>query len=219
MNYKTCTKCGEKKLLTEFHQKIEGGCKHGRRSKCKPCRAQYNSDNQAIIAPQRRKHYQENKERILLSNREFYYENRAAHLAQKKEYNARYYKENKDKVNERKKEYERKKNSTEPGCIYQIKNRLNDRYYIGETTRGRRRWEEHLYSLKTQRHTNPLLQADYDKFGVEAFEWKILKEMTKDKEKLLKEEIKTIQRCIEEGKELYNIQLTLQQLKMLLEDK
>lgn len=166
----------------------------------------------------------------MLYNREFYHENRAAHLAQKKEYylknkdlikekNARYYKDNKESLSKYKKEYERKKNSTYPGCIYQIKNRLNDRYYIGETTRGTRRWEEHLYSLKTQRHTNPLLQADYDKFGPEAFEWKILKEMTKDKEKLLKEEIKTIQRCIEEGKELYNIQLTLQQLKMLLEDK
>ena len=67
-------------------------------------------------------------------------------------------------------------------------------------------------------HNNPKLQEDFDKFGEEAFEWEILKEFPKDKETLLLEEARTINKFSKEDKELYNLILTIEQLKLLQEN-
>ena len=112
--------------------------------------------------------------------------------------------------------YQRKKEA-QPGCIYKIVNMKNHCVYVGQTTRGELRWKDHLSDLRGNYHSNSKLQRDYNEFGEHVFEWRIIKEMPKDEKTLLLAEARTIQKYLEEGKELYNYNLTIDQLKMLLE--
>ncbi len=84
---------------------------------------------------------------------------------------------------------------------------------------GELRWKRHLTNLRGNYHGNHKLQADFNKFGEEVFSWSIIEEYPKDKDTLLLEEIKTIDRFLREGKELYNLSLTIDQLKLLMEEK
>jgi hypothetical protein len=126
----------------------------------------------------------------------------------------------KEKVAKQRAGYHIRYNTAQPNCVYQIKNLENNKVYIGETIRGELRWKEHLCTLRGNRHQNKLLQEDFDKYGEEAFEWTILKEFgDEDKSVLLLEEARTIQQFITEGAELYNLTLTIDQLRMLTENK
>ena len=84
--------------------------------------------------------------------------------------------------------------------------------------RGEVRWKEHLKDLRGGYHANSKLQKDFDKFGEEAFEWGILKELSKDRGITLLEEARTISKFLKEDKELYNLSLTNEQLKLLQEN-
>ena len=108
----------------------------------------------------------------------------------------------------------------QPAGIYKITCVENGRVYIGETKCLPIRWISHKSALKCKNgKTNSLLQEDFNKYGEEAFEWTIIKELEKeDKEALLLEEARTIQRYLEDGIELYNAQLTTDQLKILTEN-
>ena len=160
--------------------------KDGHQYKCKACGADYDA-----------KHYAENKEEIVKRSAKDYAENKEERAKQK----AKYYAENK---------------AEQPNCVYQIKNLENNKVYIGETTVGELRWKHHLSGLRGNRHRNKLLQADFDKYGEEAFEWSILKEFEDgDKNVLLLEEARSIQQFITEDVGLYNLTLTIDQLKML----
>ena len=88
-----------------------------------------------------------------------------------------------------------------------------------QTAWGKIRWKQHLRTLKGKCNPNHKLQEDYDKFGEEVFEWSVLKELPKNKDTLLLEEIKMIDKLMKEGKGLYNLSLTIDQLQMLQEDK
>mgnify|MGYP006409464129 CR=1 FL=1 len=133
---------------------------------------------------------------------------------------AKYYVENKEKIAKQTAKYHTRRKAEQPNCVYQIKNLENNKVYIGETTVGELRWKKHLSALRGNRHPNKLLQEDFDKYGEGAFEWSILKEFEDgDKDNLLKEEARSIQQFITEGVELYNLILTIDQLKMLTENK
>lgn len=58
--------------------------------------------------------------------------------------------------------------------IYQIKNKLNGKVYIGQAEDIRLRWIEHRHDLKKGKHVNRHLQAAYIKYGIDAFEWSVL---------------------------------------------
>jgi len=58
--------------------------------------------------------------------------------------------------------------------IYQIENKTNGNRYIGSTVNLRRRWREHLRKLRHVQHENQHLQAAYDKYGEEAFDFSVL---------------------------------------------
>ena len=233
---KKCTKCGIEKPLTEFHK--DKNKKDGHRSHCKSCikkycaenkekrakyyaenkekRAKWRAENKEKIAKSKAKWRAENKEKIAKYGAKFRAEN-PEKLAKRK---AKYYAENKEEVAKSNAKNRAKKKSEQPNCIYQIKNLENNKVYIGETTRGEVRWKEHLRDLRGNRHPNKLLQEDFDKYGEEAFEWTILKEFDdEDKNTLLLEEARTIQQFITEGVELYNLMLTIDQLRMLTENK
>ncbi len=156
-----------------------------------------------------------NKEKILKQKSEYYSKNREE-IAQK---NAKYYSKNREEILKQKSEYHSERKAQQPACVYQIVNSANNKIYIGETLQGELRWKKHLTRLRGNYHENPKLQADFDKFGEEAFEWSIIKEVDKDKPTLLLEEIKTINSFLKQGKELYNLSLTIEQLKLLQEDK
>jgi hypothetical protein len=119
----------------------------------------------------------------------------------------RRYQENKEAIDERMRRWREEKNSQQPGCVYQIVNSINGKVYVGETTRGELRWIDHLRYLRGNYHENPNLQADFNEFGEDVFEWSIIQELPKDRKLLEREETNTIQRLLAEGKELYNIVL------------
>ncbi|HHZ02294.1 MAG TPA: GIY-YIG nuclease family protein [Tissierellia bacterium] len=86
--------------------------------------------------------------------------------------------------------------------VYAIKNRTNNKMYIGQSVNVRKRKSYHLWLLRTNNHFNPKLQSAFNKYGEENFEFVILEKCNKDE--LDDKEIKYINRynTINDG---YNI--------------
>ena len=240
---KKCSKCGiEKPMTAEYYHRHKRTIS-GFRDVCKACIAEWRKNNKEKILKRKAEYYQNNKEKIREKEAEYRKNNKEKILKRKAEYyqnnkekireyeaeyrknnrekvlkqKAEYYQNNKEKILKQKAEYRHYKNSEQPACVYQIVNSVSNRIYIGETMRGEFRWKQHLCNLKGNRHPNCKLQEDYDKFGEEAFSWSIIQEYPKNKDVLLLEEIRTIDRFLREGKELYNLMLTIDQLKLLMD--
>jgi len=64
--------------------------------------------------------------------------------------------------------------------VYTIVNIKSNKIYIGSTQRLNRRWNEHKYMLRNNKHSNPHLQHSYNKYGLEYFKFVILKECPVD---------------------------------------
>jgi group I intron endonuclease len=58
--------------------------------------------------------------------------------------------------------------------IYYIICKANDKIYIGQTKRITLRWNSHKSTLNKNKHHNLSLQQDYNLYGSEIFEYKIL---------------------------------------------
>ncbi|GAH42586.1 unnamed protein product, partial [marine sediment metagenome] len=58
--------------------------------------------------------------------------------------------------------------------VYQIKNQVNGKRYIGSSTNLWHRWTQHLNSLRRGQHYNPHLQAAFRKYGEAAFVFQLL---------------------------------------------
>lgn len=71
-------------------------------------------------------------------------------------------------------------NSTKSG-IYQIRNLVNNKVYIGSSFRFGNRKSQHFKSLKENKHDNPHLQSSWNKHGEKAFVFEILEECDRDK--------------------------------------
>lgn len=65
---------------------------------------------------------------------------------------------------------------TIPQCaIYRILCLVSGRVYIGQTmSNPARRWSEHKCALRHGRHSNPHLQAAWNKYGEQAFDFSVL---------------------------------------------
>lgn len=77
--------------------------------------------------------------------------------------------------------------------IYQIKNLVNNKMYIGSSVNIANRWTQHLALLNLNKHPNLHLQKSWDKYGKENFTFAILEEIfttenifIKEKEYILK---------------------------------
>lgn len=72
--------------------------------------------------------------------------------------------------------------------IYQIRNLVNNKIYIGSAEEFyRRKNYEHFYSLKRNKHVNRKLQRAYNKYGEQNFIFEII-EFVEDESKLLEHE-------------------------------
>ena len=61
--------------------------------------------------------------------------------------------------------------------IYQIKNTLNSKCYIGSAVNLKKRWRDHLRDLRRGEHFNHHLQVAFDKCEEEAFVFEILEDI------------------------------------------
>jgi len=60
-------------------------------------------------------------------------------------------------------------------CIYQIKNNINGKIYIGSTVNFDQRKKGHLSLLKNCNHPNSHLQSSFSKYGEDSFSFSIVK--------------------------------------------
>jgi len=197
---KTCSKCKERKPHSEFSKRRDS--KDGFQSHCKKCQSrcakQYYKEN----AEKFKQYRKENAEKTREYHKQYYKEN-AEKLKQYYKENAeklkQYYKENAEKI----KQYRK----NQPAAVYKIENTKTGQVYIGQSTAYKRRWNDHKSYLRCNRHHIHKLQEDYDKYGLDAFEFKIIKEFPSDtaSDVLLKEEKKMITEYNQRGENLYNI--------------
>jgi len=75
-------------------------------------------------------------------------------------------------------------------AIYEIRNNITGRVYVGSSVDVAKRWRDHKSALKTGIHKSRSMQTDYSKHGLESFEHKVLEELTAEttKEQLLERE-------------------------------
>ena len=57
------------------------------------------------------------------------------------------------------------------GYIYKITNKITNQNYIGQTIDINRRKRTHFNTLRSNTHDNPKLQASWNKYGEENFEF------------------------------------------------
>jgi group I intron endonuclease len=100
------------------------------------------------------------------------------------------------------------------GGIYQIRNVISGRIYIGSTREFKCRWPDHARSLRSSKHKTKHLQASYNKYTIEQgnddfLEFSILEVMENaTKAERLEREEWWIQKFLSEGLELYNTNRT-----------
>jgi group I intron endonuclease len=58
--------------------------------------------------------------------------------------------------------------------IYSIVLRASGKAYVGSSANIRQRWRQHLCDLRRNRHRNPKLQASWNKYGEEAFDFSVI---------------------------------------------
>jgi len=63
-------------------------------------------------------------------------------------------------------------------AVYKIRNVVSGGFYIGSSGNLYERWRAHKNRLRSQKHTNPKLQAVWNKYGEDAFKFEILEVFT-----------------------------------------
>lgn len=74
--------------------------------------------------------------------------------------------------------------------IYCIKNKVNGKCYVGESSNIRKRWNEHKRDLRKQIHPNSELQKDWSLYGGNVFDFSVLEYC--DKDELYQKEIEWV---------------------------
>ncbi len=121
--------------------------------------------------------------------------------------NSQYRENNKEKELERDHQY--RKNL--PAGIYKITNKQTGFIYIGCSTQLKRRFRVHKNYLKKNKHENKLLQEAYNQYGLDAFEFEVIKEYPADTpfEVLEKEETRLILENHTKGIPMYNLSIKI----------
>jgi group I intron endonuclease len=64
--------------------------------------------------------------------------------------------------------------------IYKIRNTINENVYIGSAVDLDGRWKGHIYDLRHKKYPHCHLQRAYNKYGEDAFEFKVLERCAKE---------------------------------------
>ena len=72
--------------------------------------------------------------------------------------------------------------------IYQIRNIINNKIYIGSSIDIERRWRKHKERLNKKTHHSPYLQNAWEKYGENSFVFVIKEETQNDKELIILEQ-------------------------------
>ena len=217
---KRCKQCKKEQPTSCFHKNKSK--KDGLNYICKLCAREknkkYYENNKEKYIEQHKKYREDNKEKILENNKKYYENNKEKIIEQKKKYrennkekiieqNKKYCEDNKEKITERKKKHY----ENMPAGIYVIKNTVNDKIYIGCSTRLPQRWRDHKRTLKKGTHGNRYLQKDFEKYGLGAFEFNVIKEYPKDTpfEVLEREETRIILENAKKKTSIYNISIKI----------
>jgi hypothetical protein len=192
----------------------------------------YYEANKELILEQKKAYYEANKEEIGAKRKAYYEDNKEEIEAKRKAYRRTlkykirmraYNKANEEKIKAKKKiwhqenkeernlyckNYIKRLKKTLPSVVYMVENIKNNKYYIGQTSRSfKQRINEHKKRFIQEKNDCGVgMQEDYNKYGPDIFEYKILKEFPPEtpEEILLKEEQRQINKFIKEGKQLYN---------------
>ena len=88
--------------------------------------------------------------------------------------------------------------------VYAIKNLANGKVYVGSAMCFKRRWSRHICLLESGRHDNAYLQAEYKKYGSQAFAFYVL-EVVENAQTLICKENEHLLKWHDNQKECYNI--------------
>lgn len=72
--------------------------------------------------------------------------------------------------------------------VYKIINIANQRIYVGSSSNIESRWRTHLSALRHHRHGNPVLQEDWDNYGMEVFAFHLLEQIDDKEERFDREQ-------------------------------
>jgi transketolase len=216
---KVCAKCKQEKSLECFSK--NRAAKDGKVCYCRECRKdiqkKWREKNKEYFKEYSKKYREENKEKIKEKRKEYkeylkeyhkkYYEENKDFY---KEHNKKYYEKNKEYYKKYYEEYQNRHRERHSAGVYVIKNTQTGKEYIGCSIAIRDRWNNHRSSLRRSKHENPGIRRDYEKYGLEAFEFTLLKEYPCDtsREVLEQEETRIIQEKLEKGISLYNAHKT-----------
>lgn len=64
--------------------------------------------------------------------------------------------------------------------VYEIRNKRTGRRYVGCTFYFKERVKQHIHNLKKQMHPSFFMQIDFNKYGLDSFTYKPIKEFNSD---------------------------------------
>lgn len=101
-------------------------------------------------------------------------------------------------------DYKYKGNSLKSG-IYTLTNKITNKIFIGSAKEFKSRWKQQAYSLRNNKHSNVLLQADFNLYGEEAFIFEVVEVVTGGKKERTEREQKySNEQYLISEKEFYN---------------
>ena len=78
--------------------------------------------------------------------------------------------------------------------VYQIRNMLNGKIFVGSSTDLKAIWNRNKVQLNFGNHPNEELQKDWKELGEEAFEYEILSEIKEEEKEInFKKEVKALE--------------------------
>jgi group I intron endonuclease len=80
--------------------------------------------------------------------------------------------------------------------IYQIRNILDGKIYVGSAKNLKTRWTTHLWALRSKKHFNIHLQRAFDKYGENSFIFEILYTTNNVEELIKKEDVIEIRKML-----------------------
>ena len=152
------------------------------------------------------KHYNNNKEQIIEVQKQWVQNNRERVNKYQRDKRANLSPEELEIVREKERQQaiNWKRNKCTSG-IYTITNKVNGKVYVGESYAIENRWHSHRSALNRKGKCNRQLLSDWETYGEQAFEFKIIKELTNSSKMIrLIEEERTITEFENSGIIVYN---------------